>query len=206
MRTTMRVSSHPDSKAITGKIRMSPPIIPFTMQRIAMGPEICSPSSSILSYYNWFKIVSNHWNLEKKVSSDISSTNLHNTLNHDGQAHTYHEGHCNQLTPSPFLWYHSSFTLTHFSRWSSEHLLLVLFFSLLAFCHHVLLKLLLRLNRSCNFWFFLFFVFFNHLKIMDILRRLLRKVLLMIFFCMIWLHEAALDMNCYWEEINKEKS
>ena len=103
MRTTMRVSSHPDYKAITGKIRMSPPIIPFTMQRIAMGPEICSPSSSILSYYNWFKIVSNHWNLEKKVSSDISSANLNNTLNHDGQAHTYHEGHCNQLTPSPFL-------------------------------------------------------------------------------------------------------
>lgn len=38
---TMSVSSQPAWRAITGKMRMRPPIIPLTMQRIAMEPERC---------------------------------------------------------------------------------------------------------------------------------------------------------------------
>ena len=51
MRMTMRVSSHPDSKAITGSSKISPPIIPLTMQSMAITPEMCSPSYSIDDCY-----------------------------------------------------------------------------------------------------------------------------------------------------------
>ena len=47
MRTTISVSSHPDYSAITGSKSMRPPIMPLTMQRIAMTPEMCYPSYAI---------------------------------------------------------------------------------------------------------------------------------------------------------------